>query len=223
MVANVLGGIVGYLIGSLLAPVIGGLPTLLGGIMGGIAGLAQWQTLRDFIPGVSAPLWVAFTGLGFGLAAPALQATGQAMAWVAGVYPNWQAAVQGGDPIGPTLALISDWQYPQALLGAALTGALGGLALGLAQWYVLRRSVRDAWLWIPACALAGIVGTLLGLMLALLLHPAGDQLVARAALILFLVPSGIFLLGSLVTGGALAILLSRLKPQPGKQNTNAVR
>jgi hypothetical protein len=212
-VANLLGGIVGYLVGGLIAPVFGGFPTLLMGIIGAIVGIAQWQTLRDFIPGLSAPLWVAFTGLGFGLAGSVFERTGQAMAWTSMTLRMWEDMARQSDSLRATLELIIDLRYPLAFIGAALTGALGGLALGAAQAWVLRRHVDDAWIWVAAHVLGGIVGTIVGLLIAVLLFPAQEQYVARVVLILFVVPSGIFIIASLVAGGALAALRGRLKPQ----------
>jgi uncharacterized membrane protein YeaQ/YmgE (transglycosylase-associated protein family) len=225
LVANLLGGVVGYLAGSLLAPMLGSFPTLIAGIMGAIVGIAQWQTLRDFVPSLNGSLWVAFTALGFGLAAPMIQLTGQAMAWTSRMVPMWEDMVRESNSIRATLELIIDWRYPLAFIGAALTGAAAGLALGIAQVWVLRRYVYDTWIWIAGNIAGGIVGTLLGLMIALLLYPYfEEQYIARVVLILFLVPSGVFLLSSLVTGGALAMLRTRLKaPEEGQGGDRVLR
>jgi hypothetical protein len=225
VIANVLGGIVGYMAGSLLSPILGGFLTLLAGIMGAIVGIAQWQTLRDFVPNLSGTLWVAFTGLGFGLAAPMLQLTGQAMAWTSRTIPLWEDMYRESNSVRASLELILDWRYPLAYIGAALTGAAAGLALGLTQMWILRRYVYDTWIWVVGNIVGGIVGSLLGLLIALLLYPYFEgQYLARVVLILFLVPSGVFLLSSLVTGGALAMLRTRLRaPEEGQGGDRVLR
>jgi uncharacterized membrane protein YeaQ/YmgE (transglycosylase-associated protein family) len=212
VVANLLGGIVGYLVGSMLSPIFGSFPTLLMGIMGAIVGVAQWQTMRDFVPGLNGTLWVAFTGLGYGLAGPLLELTGYAMALTSGTLRMWEEVARNSDSVRATLELIVNWRYPLALVGAAAVGMLGGATLGLAQAWVLRRHTYDAWIWIAASALGGMLGTFLGLLVAVLLYPPQDNTVARVVLVLFMVPSGVFLVGSLVTGGALHLLRDRLKP-----------
>ena len=44
------------------------------------------------------------------------------------------------------------------LPGYALTGAIVGVVVGLAQWVVLRRSLSSAGWWVPATSLAWVVG-----------------------------------------------------------------
>ena len=44
------------------------------------------------------------------------------------------------------------------LPGYALTGAIIGVVVGLAQWVVLRRSLASAGWWVPATSLAWVVG-----------------------------------------------------------------
>ena len=56
-------------------------------------------------------------------------------------------------------------QGVSASLGYALSGAILGVSVGLAQWLILRRHAAQAGWWVPACGLAWAVGwSIIGLV-----------------------------------------------------------
>src|SRR5438105_10543275 len=64
MLANLLSGVVGYVAAVLIAAILNGYNIFIGGVIGIIVGLAQWQVLRDYAAGIRAGPWVAFTAIG---------------------------------------------------------------------------------------------------------------------------------------------------------------
>ena len=210
VIANLLGGIVGYLTAFLLSFIIGGFGLLIGGAIGAVVGLAQWQVLRDYIPDMQGSRWVSFTALGYGVSAQLIAFLGLAMAYTANIEVQGDA-VQGfidlaeaRNGLEAILALATS--FWSARLGAMLLGALAGAVLGLSQWWVLRRHVQWAALWVPVVAAAGIVGTSAALFTALYVY---DGTVNNASILIvgFSVNvAGIFFIGSLITGLALASL-----------------
>jgi hypothetical protein len=98
---------------------------------GAILGCAQMRILRRELDGFAGRAWVGATA--------AAAALGWAVAMPLGVY---------GSSL-PTAMLV-------AAAFIAATVLLG--AVGAAQWLVLRRFVATAWLWVPANALAWLLG-----------------------------------------------------------------
>ncbi len=210
LLANFLGGVVGYLTGLLISSVIGGFSLLIGGVIGAVVGLAQWQMLRDYLPDLRAIHWVSFTALGYGLSLPVLSYLGSAMAAAASLQVPGDT-IQGyidlankRNEVEAILALVvSFWT---SRLGAALVGALMGAVLGSAQWWVLRRHARWAARWLAVTAAGGIVGVSAALLASLYVYDRTANNVSLFILGLSLSPAGIFLVGSLITGLALVWL-----------------
>jgi hypothetical protein len=210
LLANFLGGVVGYLTGLLISTVIGGFSLLIGGVIGAVVGLAQWQVLHDYLPDLRAIQWVSFTALGYGLSLPLLSYLGAAMAAAASLQVQ-------GDTIQGYIDLANKRNEVEALLamavsfwtsrlGAALVGALMGVVLGSAQWWVLRKHVRWAARWLAITAAGGIVGVSAALFASLYVYDRTANNVSLFILGLSLNPAGIFLVGSLITGLALVWL-----------------
>ncbi|NJM06374.1 hypothetical protein HC891_09545 [Candidatus Gracilibacteria bacterium] len=104
------------------------------GSLEGIAlGYAQWRVLRSVLPRIG---WRAWTG------ATALAAV---LAWSLGMLPN---AITDGAGLGATFMVLA-WVAVAPLLL---------LSIGVAQWFVLRRHLSRAALWVPANALGWTLG-----------------------------------------------------------------
>jgi hypothetical protein len=115
---------------------------LLGTLEGIVVGLAQGSVLRRRLPQITLARWVAATALG------------AFVAWTLGMIPSTLMSMAPGDPAS------APPEMPQAViyLLAVGMGALLGPVLACAQWIVLRRWVARAWRWIPANALAWMLG-----------------------------------------------------------------
>lgn len=111
-------------------------PALLvaGAVEGAVLGAGQARVLRRAVPELAVGDWVAATAG----AAAFCYALGLLPSLAADVWATWSPAV---------LAVVT------GVLGLALLAAMG-----TAQWWVLRRHVPRAGLWIPATALAWLVG-----------------------------------------------------------------
>lgn len=126
-------------------------------IEGSVVGTAQWLVLRRPLPGVKWRTWVLAT------------AAGALLAWTLGMLPSTLLSA-GAEAGGPATA------EPNAVViyaAAALLGAGAGAILGAPQWFVLRRHVCRAALWIPANALAWAPGMVLAFAAADFLFSAG--------------------------------------------------
>jgi hypothetical protein len=108
--------------------------TLAGTLEGAILGAAQARALRPFFPALRAGDWMRATSLG-------------------GVFA-WA--------LGMLLGAYSEQLADRSLVLLAVIWCLAGVAIlnaiGLAQWLVLRRHLNRAWLWLPANALAWLLG-----------------------------------------------------------------
>jgi hypothetical protein len=140
---------VGYAVMAALGEPVGAIPALLraalavglGTLEGVVVGCAQGWVLRGWLPDLSRQRWVIAT------------AAGAFFAWTLGMLPStlmdFRAPTNASPPAIPD-ALIY-------LLAAGL-GLVAGPILALAQWLVLRRVLERAWRWIPANALAWMIG-----------------------------------------------------------------
>ncbi len=208
--ANFLGGIVGFLASLLTSMILGGFSLLIGGVMGGVMGLAQWQTLRDCVESIRGSRWVAFTALGFGLSVPVLAYLGYAVAFATGLettgdpVQGWINLASGRGQIGPLEAMLAlVGRFPSGALGGAAVGALVGAIVGTAQLFELRQQLQRAYLWVIFSAAAGAVGMVAALYLSIAVYDGIDNQTALFVVGIALSPAGIFALGSVVTGYAL--------------------
>ncbi|MBN1643189.1 MAG: hypothetical protein JXA09_18290 [Anaerolineae bacterium] len=113
-----------------------------GAIEATVVGVAQWWAMRPWFPAVTRTAWWQAT------------LAGALLAYVAGYLPSTLIGLgqqAGGAPVA---------EPPQGVvpLLAAGMGAVAGAVLSFAQWLVLRRHVARAGLWVPANALAWLVG-----------------------------------------------------------------
>ncbi len=139
---------IGYTVGipavlfiSLSIP-YGGKPPLLIGLIGGAElgatiGIAQWLVLRRYTPIKWSWVVASIVGGALGMAPGMLISET--------IAPSIVAAYRFPEPWGAV------WQYSPM-------GALFGLGLGIAQWWVLRRHARFVGWWIVANGIGWMVG-----------------------------------------------------------------
>jgi len=211
VLANLLGGAVAYLFSTFLSAMMGGIDLLMAALTSVFIGVAQWQVVRDYVPGTRLLGWVVLTTLGFGFGLPVFQGVGQVMARAANRVATWEHASSIYGPVPAALGLMDEFAFPTAILAAAAAGALTGLIMGGLQSLSLRMRLPGAGLWVPASAAGGALGILAGMWVALL---AGGNLIgvkpgpANALVIgVFFSPWGIFIISSVVTGVALVLLI----------------
>lgn len=119
-------------------------------IEGMVVGTAQWLVLRRPFTAMKWRAWVLATALG------------AFVAWTLGMLPSTLMSAgsetEGSTPAEPSAVMVYGL--------AALMGLAAGTILGTPQWFVLRRHVRRAALWIPANALAWVPGMVLAFVAA---------------------------------------------------------
>ncbi len=122
------------------------LGTLLEGVL---VGLLQWRVLRDPLPELKRADWVRGTAIG------------AAIAWILGMLPSTILSLAAGGGAGGPGAAAAPPAGPPDWLAYTLAASMGlvlGPILGTPQWVILRRHVQHAGWWIPANALAWMVG-----------------------------------------------------------------
>jgi hypothetical protein len=110
---------------------------------GSAVGLTQWIVLRRLLPDLPRHAWWLATAIGAGIA------------WTLGMIPSTLFSLAEADTgAAPTAEPAAILMYGLA----ALMGLMLGPVLAMPQWFVLRRFLRRAWVWIPANAAAWGVG-----------------------------------------------------------------
>lgn len=153
-----------------------------GSLEGAALGFAQWLVLRRALPVIGWRQWTGATALA------------GVLAWVLGMTPNTLVDALG---LG-TGALVAAWML-------VAPGLL--LAIGTAQWLVLRRHVARAVLWIPANVLGWILGLAATFLGVALITETMPFIVAVAIGVASGVVMGLVV--GLITGAALLALLHR--------------
>jgi len=112
-----------------------GISVGVGAVEGVVLGSLQALVLRAALRRFQAGRWVVLTAAAGGLC------------WLLGMIPQilFQSVRAEAAALEPQLDIL--------LAGATAMGLVLGVLIGLAQWLVLQRAVRRAWLWIPANAL----------------------------------------------------------------------
>jgi hypothetical protein len=100
---------------------------------GSVLGFAQWLVLRRYIRKMTRREWVLATGIAAGVA------------WIIGMLPSTFGDIIAVDSV----VLVG---------GAVVLGTVLVASIGFAQWVVLRRHIRNVGWWVPANALAWVVG-----------------------------------------------------------------
>ena len=179
--------------------------------------------------------WVAATAAGWALAGVLLAAVlpDPSTLWQYAFYPIsavgqwlilrrrfaraslWLVATVAGVAVAAAGAAVV-FRLPASALGAPNSGLRGGvstffdgLALGMAQWLVLRRTVRDAERWIPAAAAPFWFFALL----ALLQGGGSPEAIADMTRAMLVTASGVqfAILGALVGAGTGAVLVGLVR------------
>ena len=143
-------------------------------IEGTVVGTAQWLVLRRPLPAMRWRAWVLATALG------------AFVAWALGMLPGTLISAGSGTG-GPAPPEPSETMVYGL---AALMGLAAGTILGTPQWFVLRRHVRRAAIWIPANALAWMPGMVLAFVAADLIFSAGIGMITIVFAIATLVVIG---------------------------------
>ncbi len=188
ILANAIGETVGLgtslLIGVLLLvqaePTIGAIPAAALGVLaatvieGSVVGTAQWLVLRRPLEKMRWRTWVLATTLG------------AFVAWMLGMIPS-TLLFPGPDSGAAAPGEMSDLMI--YTLAAAMGIALGAI-LGAAQWLALRRYVPKAGWWIPANALAWMLGMVVVFLGTSFIPAAGMTVPVALILLLFVVAAG---------------------------------
>jgi hypothetical protein len=177
--------------GTLVAIALGLLMVASGAIEGVILGIAQWWAMQAYLPTVSRKSWVAATVIG------------ALVAWTFGSIPTTMMSID-------TDLVATSALEPEALLMylmVGLMGALLGIVLALAQWFVLRRYVANAWWWLPANSVAWLLGMPVVFKAVDLAQKAGSPV---HALLIF---AGALTLTGAVVGAVHGIALVKLASQ----------
>jgi len=151
---------------------------------GAVVGLVQWLALRRALPALSLSGWLGAT------------VAGAVIAWLLGMIPGMLIDADTEAATTPSLHLV--------LTAAAVIGAILGIILASAQWWVLRRHVKHASLWLPANAL----GWFLAMPLIFwLVDVAFAEQEISSAIVLLMLGCGA---AGLVAGGIHGLFLVRL-------------
>ena len=168
----------------------------LGTLEGGIVGYAQWRAMRGAFPAIGAHRWAGAT------------AAGAFVAWTVGMLPSTLG--DGGAPVGPT----SEPSLGVVLILAAGLGIVAGVLLSGAQWYVLREHAVAAWRWMPANAVAWVVGMPV-IFLGVSLVPDGP--IGVVAVVVVLATAGV---AGLVVGAIHGVALVKLAQLGGSSGSD---
>lgn len=137
---DTLSGRFSILAGALLMILAGAL------LEGCTVGVAQWRVLRGVLPDLRWQTWVLATG------------AGAAIAWTLGMIPSTMIALtQETTVITPPPELSDTITY---VLAAGM-GLILGIVLAIPQWLALNQHSHGAGWWVPANAVAWIVGMIL--------------------------------------------------------------
>lgn len=133
-----MGGESGFIATLAFAALIIGLGTLEGVILGWM----QQSAMHKWLPYISRSAWIGATALG------------ACIAWCLGMIPStfMDFAAEAGSTPPPDISEFTIYAL------AAMMGMVLGPLLGVPQWLVLRKWISGAWWWIPANALAWMVG-----------------------------------------------------------------
>ncbi len=209
-VAYALGWIVG---GAFSASM---LPALVGW---GLVGLIQWLVIRTALPHMGA--WIVLSALGgaigigtFAATEVLLQRYDPQTLWDAMENPRTEVAPSAdtsrrpSSPTGPTR------RRPPALWVWPLAGGVVGMAMGTAQWILLRRRLVGAAWWIPANLVAWSAGSVLvGVTMLPTLSQLGEARITVWGVVPLVAVGGACT--GAISGGALVALLWRRGTEPG--------
>lgn len=143
-------------------------------IEGSVVGTAQWLVLRRPLQGMRWRVWALATALG------------AFVAWTLAMIPS-TLLFSGPDSGTAASGEVSD------LLIYALAAGMGivlGTILGASQWLALRRHVQKAGWWVPANALAWMLGIVVVFVGTSFIPAKGITVLVALLLLLFVVAAG---------------------------------
>lgn len=181
---------------SVLITIIGaGVMVAAGALLEGVVvGFAQARVLKRAVVGFATRSWILATALGAGVA------------WLLGMVPSTVAALsatpQEPSASGPEGAIV--------LVLAVGLGFVLGPILATPQYFVLKRFVRQAWIWILANALAWAAGMAVVFAGAGTIPPQPGSLQIAATLVVACLAAGA------VVGGIHGLFLVRLLGRPAE-------
>lgn len=108
---------------------------------GAVVGYAQWRVLQKYIREITSREWILAT------------VAGAVIAWILGMIPSTLSSY--GDT-GSTPA--TEPSMVMVMVLASCMGAILGVILAAAQWWVLRKYISRSLLWLLANAIAWAVG-----------------------------------------------------------------
>jgi hypothetical protein len=152
---------------------------LSGVVAGAVLGVGQWVVVRRYFLKLAWSSWVLATAA----------STGAIWSLVRGIGSSWWALDSRAASDGTLL------------MAAAGFGLLLGTVLGGAQWVVLRRYLQDAVWWIPATALAWMLG------LVLACSGVGVLFAQLPVVLLVLIAGGTGFFMAAVTGAFTGVML----------------
>lgn len=166
---------------------------------GSAVGIAQALVLRQWLPKLSLRQWWLATMLG------------AFVAWCFGMAPSTMMTMNAETTTAAPPPAISDTII---YLLALLMGLVLGPVLALPQWWVLRRHVARAWLWLPANAVAWSLG-MLAIFVVIGLLPAATITVTTVLIILM----GLLIAGAIVGAVHGVVLIWLLTQHPAVRPT----
>jgi hypothetical protein len=110
---------------------------------GFVVGVAQGAVMRQRLANFKIRSWVIATIIG------------ALLAWMLGMLPSTLMNLAANDASSAPPMDMPDWI---SIVLAMPLGAVAGVILASAQWLALRRWIAHAWVWLPANALAWLVG-----------------------------------------------------------------
>jgi hypothetical protein len=120
-----------------------GVAVALGMFEGFVVGVAQGAVMRQRLANFKIRSWVIATIIGV------------LLAWMLGMLPSTLMNLTANDASSAPPMDMPDWI---SIVLAMPLGAVAGVILASAQWLALRRWIAHAWVWLPANALAWLVG-----------------------------------------------------------------
>lgn len=172
-----------------------GVAVALGMFEGFVVGAAQGTVMKQRLADFKIRRWIIATIIGAWLA------------WMLGMLPSTLMNLAANDaPSAPPMDM-PDWI---SIVLAMPLGAVAGVMLASAQWLALGRWVKRAWLWLPANALAWLVGMPIIFVGTSLIQP--NTSAWQAALILLV---AIAIAGAVV-GAIHGAVLVKMLPETGQ-------
>ncbi|MBI5033949.1 MAG: hypothetical protein HZB51_25800 [Chloroflexi bacterium] len=174
-----------------------GIAVLLGMFEGAVVGVTQSLVIKRWLSDFKIRSWVIAT------------IVGALLAWMRGMLPSTGMSLSASEKSSAPSMDMPDWI---GIVLAMPLGTVAGMVLASAQWLALRRWVARAWLWLPANALAWLVGMPIIFFGTSLIQPSTSALQAAVIMLIAIATTGAAV--GAVHGSVLAHLLRRQPRDP---------